>query len=154
MRRMLPALLLAAGCTSNVYSEGALKLKWTPPKGVKLETESVDGALTSAHFSGGVDVRSVAAPPPSTTGDLDALRTALLTASKLDVHGDVLVGRSGSIPNGPTVRWEMQSARDHTLLYYVPGKDRYVVISLVSPQAAFGGKSDKLELSMSSLRLE
>src|SRR5205823_4008200 len=113
-----------------------------------------EGAVTTAKFSGGVEVRSVAAAGPSTTGDLDQLKTALIAGSKMVVPGEVRMGRAGSIPNGPAVRWEMQDSANRSILYYVPGKTRYVMISLTAHGSDFDHKADKLELSMSTLHLE
>jgi hypothetical protein len=149
----LCGLVLLAAC-SNEYRDGALNLSWTPPQGVKLESETTEGPITTAHFSGGVEVRSIAGAPPAVTGDLDALKASLLATSKIAINGDVRTGRAGSIPAGPTVRWETQSGTERSLLYYVPGKDRYVVIGLTASAAAFDHKSDKLELSMSTLKLK
>ncbi len=153
MRYMLLGLLVL-GCTSNEYTEGPLKLHWKPPSGVKLESETTEGAVTTAHFSGGVEVLSVAAPAPSVEGDLDALKATLMASSKLDLPGTVRVGRAGSIPAGPTVRWELESGSSHSLLYYLPTKDRYVLIALTAPAAAFDRKSDQMEMALSSLKLQ
>lgn len=153
MYRLMLGLLIM-GCSSNQYADGALALKWQLPPGVKLESEGTEGNITTARFSGGVEVRSVTAAPLPTEGDLDALRTALVAGSKMTVSGETRSGRSGTIPAGKTVRWEMGTEAERSLLYYVAGKDRYVLISLVAPSAVFSRRSDKLELSMSSLRLQ
>jgi hypothetical protein len=145
--------LLAMSCSSNSYTEGLLKLHWKPPTGVQLESEATEGAVTTAHFSGGVDVLSVAATAPETTGDLDALRAAIVASSKIALNGQVRTQRSGSIAAGPTARWELESGGQRSILYYVPGKDRYVLIALRAPSAGFDHRSDKLELSLSSLTL-
>ena len=148
------ALALCA-CESNEYgAEGRLKMRWKPPPGVKLEAEATEGALTIARFSGGVEVRSVEAAPPATTTDLDALEKLLVASAKLEEPGEVQSGRAGSIPAGSTVRWEHRAGPQRRLIYYVPGKGRYVLLSLVAPQNSFGTRSDKLELSLASLKLE
>ncbi len=152
MNRLLLGLLLC-GCT-NEYSGGALSLQWSPPNGVKLESETKEGPLASAHFSNGVEIRSVAATPPPVSTDLDTLKQQLASASGLTTKGDVRVSRVGSISNGPTAYWELASADDRTLLYYVPGKDRYVVISLTASPGTFDRKSNQLVLSLSTLKLQ
>jgi len=152
MNRLLLGLLLA-GC-SNEYAGGALGLRWKPPSGVSLESETTEGPLTSAHFSNGVEVRSVAAKPLPVSSDLEALRTALLTGSGLSAEGQVNVSRTGSIANGPTAYWELSSGSNRTLLYYVPGVDRYVMISLIASAGTFDRKSNQLVLSLSTLRLQ
>jgi hypothetical protein len=153
MKRLMLGMLVA-GCASNEYSEGGLHLRWKPPDGVKLQAEATEGKVTTATFSGGVEVRSVAAPPLAAIGDLEALKASLLTGAGLKVPGEVRVSRTSSIPAGPTVRWEMAADANRSLLLYVPGKERYVVISLVAPAAVFARKSDKLELSLSTLQLQ
>src|SRR5687767_13548292 len=107
--------LLVMGC-SNEYDEGALNIRWQPPPGVKLESEGTEGNVTTARFSGGVEVRSVATAPPSTGDDLDALKAGVVAGSKVKVDGDVRSGKAGTIPAGPTVRWEMSTASERSLL--------------------------------------
>lgn len=128
-------------------------MRWKPPQGVKLESEATEGTVTTAKFTGGVEVRAVEGAAPSTEGDLDALRVKVMEGSKITSPGEVVMGRSGSIPNGPTVRWEMRSGSDRSLLYYVPGNNRYVVITLTAPSAGFDRKSDKFELALASLKV-
>lgn len=153
MNRMLPVLLVLSSC-SNEYSEGALALKWKPPPGVELQGETKDGNITTARFSGGIEVRSVAGAPPQIGEDLNALEAALVTGAKLALTGTIRSGKAGTIPAGQTVRWELYSGDDKSLIYYVPGKDRYVVLTLTAPSKDFNKRSDKLELSMGSLRLQ
>jgi len=145
-------VLLAAACSSNEYKEGALGMKWKPPQGVQLEKEGKDGAVVAAHFTGGVDVYRVDAPALPTSGDLDALKTAILTASKGSADGEVKSAKDGTIPSGPVVRWETINRDEHSLLYYVPAKDHYFVLTLTTKQAAFDRRSEKFELSLSSLK--
>lgn len=154
MRRLFLMLLATASCTSNEYSDGALSLKWKPPPGVELQGETKDGNVTTATFTGGVVVRSVIAAPPEINSDLDKLKTLLVSGGKLPVTGEVRSGRAGTIPAGPTVRWEMFSGDDRSLIYYVPGKDRYVLLTMTSPASQFNKRSDKMELSMGSLKLQ
>ena len=152
MYRLLLALLVTS-CT-NEYSDGALALKWKPPPGVSLESEATEGNITTARFSGGVEVRSVKEAPPAIGDDLTALKAALVNGGKLPATGDLRSGRAGTIPAGPTVRWEMYTNDDRSLIYYVPGKDRYVLLTMTAPSKDFNKRSDKMELSMGTLRLQ
>jgi hypothetical protein len=152
MNRVLLGLLLV-GC-SNDYTEGPLSIRWTPPAGVKLESEATEGNVTTAHFSGGVDIVSVAAAPLPTEGDLDELKKKIVSAGHLKLPGEARSGKAGTIPAGPTVRWEMYSGDDRSLIYYVAGKDRYVLLTMTSPAAQFNKRSDKMELSMGSLHFK
>lgn len=153
MNRLCLALLVM-GCASNEYNEGALAMKWKPPPGVELQGESKEGNVTTAKFSGGVEVLSIAEAPPAIEGDLDKLKAALMSGSKLPVKGELRSGRAGTIPAGKTVRWEMFSGDDKSLIYYVPAKDRYVLLTLTAPASQFNKRSDKLEMSLGSLRLQ
>ena len=123
--------------------------------GVKLEAEGTEGNITTARFSGGVEVRSVTAAPLPTEGDLDALKATLMTGAKMTMNGATRNGRSGPFPPArPSAGSSTPPAEIRSLLYYVPGKDRYVLISLVAPSAQFNRRSDKLELSMGTLKLK
>ncbi|MBL8951674.1 MAG: hypothetical protein JNK82_12910 [Myxococcaceae bacterium] len=154
MKRIVLVLSLLS-CTSNEYREGLLKLRWSPPAGVELQSEATEGAVTVARFSGGVEVRSVAEQAKAATGDLDALRTSLIAGGKLGELGEVKSARTSSIRTGPVVQWELQSASNRAQLYYVPGVGRYVLISLVGSGSGsdFNHRSDKLQLSLSTLSL-
>ena len=154
MRKLFLVLLAAASCTSNEYSEGALALKWKPPPGVELQGETKDGNVTTAKFTGGVEVRSVTGTPPEINADLDKLKELLVSGAKLALPGEARSGKAGTIPAGPTVRWEMFSGDDRSLIYYVPGKDRYVLLTMTAPASQFNKRSDKMELSMGSLKLQ
>lgn len=154
MRRLFLVLLATASCTSNEYTEGALGLRWKPPPGVELQGETKDGDVTTAKFSGGVEVRSVAGAPPEINSDLDKLKGLLVSGAHLALTGEVRSGRAGTIPAGPTVRWEMFSGDDRSLIYYVPGKDRYVLLTMTAPAGQFNKRSDKMELSLGSLKLQ
>jgi hypothetical protein len=152
VRRIAAALALFVACSSNEHEQW-LGIRWTPPSGVKPEKTATDGPVTVAKFSGGVEVRRVAAEALPTSGDLDALKAALLEASGARADGEVASAKAGTIPLGPVVRWETRSGDDRTLLYYVPAKTRYYVFTLTAAAASFEKRSQKLELSLSSLKL-
>ncbi|MBK7864039.1 MAG: hypothetical protein IPJ65_36630 [Archangiaceae bacterium] len=152
MKRILLLATLAAACTSNEYEKGPLGVRWKPPQGVKLMSESQEGAVTVASFSGGVEVRRVPSPALPTSGDLDALKGQLLEASKMRVPANVRSAKEGTIPFGPVVRWDLEGGDDRTLLYYLPSKDAYLLFALTTSKAAFDRRADKLELSLSSVK--
>ena len=152
MKRIFLLALLGAACSSNEYTEGPLGIRWKPPNGVKLMAEEKDGDVAVARFSGGVEVRMVPSPALPTSGDLDALRTQLLDQSKLSVPVRVRSAKDGTIPFGPVVRWDLEAGDDRALLYYLPAKDRYLLFALTASKGVFDKRSDKFELSLSSVK--
>ncbi|MBL8957505.1 MAG: hypothetical protein JNK82_42420 [Myxococcaceae bacterium] len=146
--------LVLTGCSSNEYKDGALGVRWKPPQNVKLLSETKEGDVAVAIFSGGIEVRMVPAPALPTSGDHDALKAELLKASKLQVPSTVRSAKDGTIPFGPVVRWDLEFADDRALLYYLPAKDRYLLFSLTTAKSAFDKRGDKFELSLSSVKLQ
>jgi hypothetical protein len=96
----------------------------------------------------------VPAPALPTSGDLDALRKQLIAATKISVPSDVRSGKEGTIPFGPVVRWDLEYGDDRCLMYYLPAKDKYLVFALTTAKNAFDKRSDKFELSLSSVKLQ
>lgn len=152
MKRIFLLALAAAGCSSNTYQGGALGVRWKPPPGVKLISETKEGPVAVAIFSGGVEVRMVPSPALPTSGDHDELKQQLLDASKLRLPANVRSAKDGTIPFGPVVRWDLEGGDDRALLYYLPAKDRFLLFSLTTSKAAFDKRSDKFELSLSSVK--
>jgi hypothetical protein len=152
MKRILLLTLLGMGCSSNEYAGGPLGVRWKPPPGVKLMSETKEGNVAVAIFSGGVEVRMVPAPALPTSGDLDALRAELIKTSKLSVPQNVRSAKDGTLPFGPVVRWDLEGGDDRALVYYLPAKDRYLLFALTTSKAAFDKRSDKFELSLSSVK--
>jgi hypothetical protein len=150
----IAALLLAAGCSSYEYRDDDMGMRWKPPAGVKLDSQSKEGDVIVARFTGGVEVRRVNAPAPPMSDGLDVLKTTILTASKGRAEGKVKNAKDGTVPAGPVARWEITTHDDHTLLYYMAAKDHYFVMTLTAPEEGFYKRSDKFELSMSSLKLK
>jgi hypothetical protein len=129
-------------------------VRWKPPQGVKLMSETKEGNVAVAIFSGGVEVRMVPAPALPTSGDLDALKGQLLGAAKLNLPQNVRSAKDGTIPFGPVVRWDLEGGDDRALLYYLPAKEKYLLFSLTVSKAAFDKRADKFELSLSSVKLQ
>jgi hypothetical protein len=154
MKRILLLALIAAGCSSNEYKEGGLGIRWKPPRGVELMSETRDGPVTVARFSGGVEVRLVPSPALPTSGNLDALKAQLLQASNLSAPGGVRSAKDGTIPFGPVVRWDLEGGDDRALLYYLPAREKYLLFSLTTTKAGFDKRADKFELSLSSVKLQ
>lgn len=145
------ALLLVA-CSSNEYAQGPLGVKWKPPQGVKLMSESKDGDVDVARFSGGVEVRRVPSPALPTSGDSDELRAALVAASKISLPANARSAKGGTLPFGPVMRWDLEGGDDRALVYYLPAKDHWLLFALTTSKAAFDKRSDKFELSLSSVK--
>jgi hypothetical protein len=155
MREMaIAALLLAVGCSSYEYRDEEMGMRWKPPVGVKLESTSKEGDVTVARFTGGVEVRRVNSPALSGADGLEALKAAILAASKATAAGKVKNAKDGTVPAGPVARWELTTHDEHTLLYYMAASDHYFVMTLTAPEDGFYKRSDKFELSMSSLKLK
>jgi hypothetical protein len=150
----IAVLLLAAGCSSYEYKDDEMGMRWKPPAGVKLDSAAKEGDVVVARFTGGVEVRRVNSPAVPMSDGLDALKTTILAASKSSAHGKVKNAKDGTVPAGPVARWELTTPDDHTLLYYMAAKDHYFVMTLTAPEDGFYKRSDKFELSMSSLKLK
>jgi hypothetical protein len=147
-------LLFAVGCSSYEYKDDEMGMRWKPPGGVTLESSTKEGDVVVARFTGGVEVRRVNSPAIPMSDGLDALKTAILSASKSSAQGKVKNAKDGTVPAGPVARWELTTPGDHTLLYYMAAKDHYFVMTLTAPEDGFYKRSDKFELSMSSLKLK
>lgn len=153
MRRWLMVIaLVLGGCKGDEVKSAALGLSWKPPQGVSLANEAA-GLLS---FSGGVELRSIpGAPPPlGEEGQLDALLLTALTAAKVEPLAKRISGRLGDIPAGKVARWVLSGGGQRALHYYLPLSDRFLLISMTAPEAAFGTKESQLDLSLSSLKIE
>jgi hypothetical protein len=150
----IAVLLLTAACSKYEFKDEEMGLRWRPPGGVTLESTTKEGDVIVARFTGGVEMRRVNAAPVSGADGLDALKTAILAASKSSAQGKVKNAKDGTVPAGPVARWELTTPSDHTLLYYMAATDHYFVMTLTAPEDGFYKRSDKFELSMSSLKLK
>ncbi len=149
---LLVAALVLAGCKGDEVKSTVNQLSWKPPRGVALTTETA-GTLS---FSGGVEIHSVPGTPAplGEEGQLDALLLTALTGAKLEPLDKRISGRLGDIPAGKVARWVLSGHGERALHYYLPLKDRYLLISMRASEAAFGPKESQLDLSLSSLKIE
>lgn len=137
-------LLGVLGCSRDFTSQ-ALGVKYEPPKGMSLSAEEAG----VARFGGGLELRSVKGTPPS----LDAGPEAVLGAAGLTVPGRVVQASKGTLPAGPVARYEFTHDGARTLAYFVPGKERFVLVTFSAPERDYGAVSSRVELSLSTLRL-
>ena len=148
MNRWVPlALLLLAGCKPDRYEGHGLS--WTPPHGVKLTGD----ADTTATFSGGVqfEVKPLGTLPPD--ADEGHLQTVVDTVLPPNVK--LFSKRAGTLPAGKVVRvvW-FSPGGNRTLVYYLPVKDRLVLLTLSAPENAFNALESSLDLSLNSLKVQ
>lgn len=150
MKRLLAlsALLMLAGCT-RTYDSGELKVHYKPPRGVKLVEEQA-GPPHLARFSSGLEIRSFDGEPVAIEEEkLEGLLAQIDPAAT----GSVISARIGTLPPGKAVRWTIKDGETRRLVYYLPAKGRYLVLSLSAPDARYMELETDLELSLASLRL-
>ena len=145
-------VLALAACKGDEVKSQAHKLSWKPPRGVTLLTETPEGL----SFSEGVMIRALPGTPAplGEEGQLDALLLTALAGAKVDPLPTRISGRLGDIPAGKVARWVMSGNGTRALHYYLPLKDRALLISMTAPEGAFGPKESQLDLSLSSLKIE
>lgn len=146
------AVFSFAGCRGDEVKSATHHLSWKPPRGVTLTADTATGL----QFSGGVKVTSIpGAPGPlPEEGGLDALLLTVLKASGDEPLDKRISGRLGDVPAGKVARWVLSGGGQRALHYYLPLKDRALVISMVTPEAAFGTRESQLDLSLSTLKIE
>ncbi len=149
----LAAAGLVAAC-GNSYQSASLKVRYQPPRGVTL-VEELPGPPAVARFSSGLEIRSVAeALPAVDDGRLEALYSGVARAAGLSGRGAILSARSGRIPAGPVVRFAVQEEGSRSLVYFLAGNGRYLVVSLTPPKARAAALETDFERSLASLRLQ
>ncbi|AKQ68553.1 hypothetical protein A176_005465 [Myxococcus hansupus] len=123
-------------------------MQYAPPPGMGFRSEEA-GPPARALFEGGLELRSVRGVPPA----LDAGAEVVLAAAGLQPPGSLLQGSEGTLPAGPVARYEFSRADGvRTLVYFVPGKDDFVLVVFAAPERDYGALSSRVELSLSSLR--
>ncbi len=144
---------LALGGCSHEFDSEALKLKYHPPRGASLAEEKA-GPPRVARFTLGLELRSVdGAPPAIDEGRLADLLKEVAEKAGTTPPGELISSRAGSIPAGPVARWALRDPEGRTVIYYVPGKARFLLITQRASEAAFGEAENQLELSMGTLKL-
>lgn len=148
---VLAASLLALSACSNAYDSALLKVRYTPPSGMKLTSE-VAGPPAVATFGQGLELRAVAgAAPAIDEAHFDALLDQLREGAKVAAPGRLSSARPGSLPVGAVVRFEVKGEGTRSLVYFVPLEGRYLVVSLTAPEARYGMLEAQVERSLSSL---
>ncbi|MHB8879341.1 MAG: hypothetical protein ACYC8T_37070 [Myxococcaceae bacterium] len=147
---ILALCLALAGC-SNTFESALLKVKYEPPRGVKLSGEET-GPPAVARFTQGIELRSVpAAPPTVDEAHLEALLEEVRAASKLSAPGRMVSARTGTLSIGPVVRFEVKDRDSRSLVYFIPLEGRYLVASVTAPESRYGMLETQVERSLSTL---
>lgn len=122
-------------------------MQYEPPSGMGLRSVAA-GPPALARFDGGLELRSVRGAAPA----LDAGPEAVLAAG-LKAPGKLLQDTEGTLPAGPVARYEFsQTGGSRTLVYFVPRKDGFVLVTFSAPERDYGALSARVERSLSTLR--
>jgi hypothetical protein len=140
-------LLCAVGCSRGVTSR-VLGVEYEPPSGMGLIAEEA-GPPAVARFEKGLELRAVKGTAPA----LDAGPEAVLTAAGLEVPGRVVQDSRGTLPAGPVARYELSRDGARTLVYFLPRKDGFVLVTFSAPERDYGTLSARVERSLSTLKL-
>ncbi|WNG49826.1 hypothetical protein F0U60_41210 [Archangium minus] len=145
---LLPWLLLccALACSRKLESN-ALGLQYEPPSGMALRTEE-PGPPAVARFEGGLELRSVSGQG---VPRLDSPSADVLGAAGIPVPGKQLNATQGTLPAGPVARYEFQQGASRTLVYFLPLKDRFVLVLYSAPERDYGPGSARVERTLSTL---
>ncbi len=142
--------LATLGCASG-YDSATLGLAFSPPRGIKLQTEAV-GPPKVAQFSSGLRlVVAERAPPAIDEGSLETLLFEVLSAAQTEVPGKQVSARVGSLNIGPVVRYELKEGRVRSLIYYIPLEQRFALAILTAPEDRYGMLETQVERSLSAL---
>ncbi len=140
-------MLCVLGCSRGVTSR-ALGVEYEPPSGMGLISEEA-GPPAVARFEKGLEMRSVAGTPPA----LDAGPEVVLAAAGLPMPGTLLKDSQGTLPAGPVARYEFSQSGTRTMMYFLPRKDGFVLVTFFAPERDYGTLSARVERSLSTLRL-
>lgn len=144
---LLPLLLCCTLACSRKVESSTLGLQYEPPSGMALRNEE-PGPPPVAHFEGGLEVRSVQGTPPR----VDAAPEDVLAAAGIPVPGRRVNATTGTLPAGPVGRYEFQQGSSRTLVYFLPLKDRFVLVRYSAPERDYGPGSSRVERSLSTLK--
>lgn len=123
-------------------------MQYEPPSGMSLRTVEA-GPPGLARFEGGLELRSVRGETPALAAGPDAV----MAAAGLTVPGSLRKNSEGTLPAGPVARYEFFTAGDsRTLVYFVPRKDGFVLVTFSAPERDYGALSARVERSLSTLR--
>ena len=136
------------GCSSQ-YESAEMKVRYHPPRGVKLLEEQA-GPPRVARFSSGLEIRSVDGVPPEIQEDK---LEPLLQAISPGLSGDIISARVGSLAAGKVVRWTLKDDGKRTLVYFVPRQARYLVLTMTAAEGRYGDLENQFELSLASLKV-
>ncbi|GHG69875.1 hypothetical protein [Comamonas sp. JC664] len=135
------------GC-SRGFSSRELGVQYEPPSGMGFRSVEA-GPPARALFEGGLELRSVRGVPPEVAAGAEAV----LAAAGLSLPGTLLQDSEGTLPAGPVARYEFSQANGaRTLVYFVPGKDDFVLVLFSAPERDYGALSARVERSLSTLR--
>jgi len=140
-------LLCVIGC-SRGFTLRVLGVQYEPPSGMGLLAEEA-GPPAVARFEKGLELRSVVGTPPT----LEAGPEAVLAAAGLPVPGRLVQSSQGTLPAGPVARYELTRDGARTLVYFLPRKDGFVLVTFSAPERDYGALSARVERSLSTLRL-
>lgn len=146
MKRAALVLLLVASCKPDSYEGHGVH--WKPPRGVSFEAEQ-PGPPPTAQFSGGV---KVAFHPKEGMLAEDHLED--IAARFIPLGATIMSKRAGSIEAGKVARYVWKEGGNRVLMYYLPGKDQVLVITMTAPENRFSGLETHFDLSLSSLRFQ
>jgi hypothetical protein len=128
-------------------------IRYQPPRGFKLVSE-VPGPPAVAVFSSDLEIRSI----PAATTKIDAAPLAELLAetfagAKMPAPGRIISAKTGTLPAGPVVRYELERPGERSLVYLIPDERRRVVVSFSASESRYRELATRVETSLASLRL-
>jgi hypothetical protein len=145
--------LALAGCPSGYDSE-KLGLKYEPPNGFKFVREEV-GPPAYADFGSGLRLYSLEVQTAAldANASLDVFADIVRKAAKLTAPAEVITSRTGSLPIGQVVRYELKTADGRELLYLIPVGQRTVLLTFDASEDRYGPLEARVESSLTSLHV-
>lgn len=151
--QMLAVVALAFVACADEYHSTTMQLQLQPPRGSAL-VEERDGPPRLARFSNGLEIYSVQKQPMTIdSGRLDQLLEQAAEGAGVGVAGDIVTSRSGDRQTGPAAQWVLRERDTRTIVYYLMGNGRYVLVVQRCPEAQFADAAIQLELAVGSIRL-
>jgi hypothetical protein len=146
MKRAALVLLLLAGCKPDTYEGHGVH--WKPPRGVSFSADAA-GPPPAAQFSGGVTLTFHPKEGLPAEDHLEEIATKFIPQGVM-----VMSKRAGSINAGKVARYVWKEGGNRVLMYYLPGKDQVLVITMTAPEARFSADETHFDLSLASLRFQ